>query len=92
MQTITLTDQDRERIDRELDTMTAGTFLTPEQAARQVERSIRTGEDRFLIRPRILDTYGVWDTEEGEYLADANGNDYFTWMDARNLQQEYVWS
>lgn len=76
---------------RDITTLPAGTKLTAEEANALVAASTLTGLDRYGLH-QTAEGWKVWDREEGEYVADSDGEKVFTWEDANDLRQEWAWS
>lgn len=76
---------------RNITEIPVGEKLTAQESAAMFEAARLTGADRFGIH-QTAEGFQVFDREEGEYVADADGETVLTEEDARDLRQEWIYS
>lgn len=75
---------------RNLTEIPTGSFLTAEESAAMVAASTLTGKDRYSYSRNDAGSWGLWDYEEADWVANAAGETELTERDARDLWLEYI--
>jgi hypothetical protein len=76
---------------RNLTEIPAGEKLTAEESAAMIAASTLTGAARYGLH-QTAEGWKVWDREDGEYVANLDGETVFSQRDAHDLRQEWIYS